>query len=195
MKKFFASALLLSLLLSAAGCKGKGDGSSDFPQNFNQIGDAGRVKYMMNRVQGDSLARFILYGALGKTPGVKIDTLAIATNYAYEHLKGDDLEDFSREYDAIVESLPLPEKMKAYKLGGSEDPQGLGYTLGLEYVSKIRDNQMKVQAVEEELKEFRNACGSDTATYRRFMTGLKLALQLDHGKGIPEDVYRHFTGM
>ena len=194
MKKYlFSLALPAVAVMSLSSCGGKGASEKDYPENFKSIGDAGRVQYMLNRVPADSVARFVIYGALGRNPGAPIDTLAIATNHAYEHLKGDDLDKFSTEYDAVVESLPLGDKMKIYQLGGTEDPQGLGYKLGLEYMTSIRDGNKSVADIEKELKEFKKVCGADTAMYRRFIIGFHTVLEVDHGTDVSEDVYRKFV--
>ena len=194
MKKSVYFALASMICLGAmTGCGRKSESESKYPDNFKSIGDAGRVQYMIGRVTPDSLARFIIYGALGRNPGAGIDSLAIATNHAYERLKGDDLDKFSGEYDAVVEGLPLSDKMKIYKLGGSEDPQGLGYRLGLEYMTSIRDGNKSVQQIENELKEFKKVCGSDTAMYRRFIIGFHTVLEVDHGTDVSEEVYKKFV--
>lgn len=191
MKKFV---LPLALALIVVGACGRGKKSDkDFPDNFKNIGDAGRIDYMMQRVTPDSLARFIIYGTLGRNPEAPIDTLAIATNYAYEHLKGDDLDKFAEAYNQLTESLPLGEKMVLYREGGTEDPQGLGYRLGLEYLSSIRDGGKSADDVEKELKEFKKACGTDTAMYRRFIIGFKTVLEVDHGKDVSEEIYQRFS--
>lgn len=181
------SALLL------ASCGGKSGSDSALPANFSSIGDAGRVDYVMNRVTPDSLARFIIYASLGRIEGVRIDSLAIATNHAYERLRGDNLDKFSAEYDAVVEGLPLADKMKIYRLGGSEDPQGLGYRLGLEYMTSIRDGNKTAEDVEHELKEFKKVCGSDTAMYRRFIIGFHTVLEVDHATDVSEEIYNKFV--
>lgn len=147
----------------------------------------------MSRVSPDSLARFIIYSALGDNTNARIDTLATATNYAYEHLRGEDLDKFSTEYDAVVEGLPLGKKMKAYQLGGAEDPQGLGYKLGLEYMTSIREGNKKVDDIKKELVEFKKACGQDTAMYRRFIIGFHTVLEVDRGTDVPEEIYRTFV--
>lgn len=194
MKKFvgfiLGSAACLGIL---AGCGSKSDSSSAYPVNFKQMGDAGRVQYVLGRVTPDSLARFIIYGALGRNPEAPIDSLAIATNHAYERLKGDDLDKFSGEYDAVVEGLPLGDKMKIYRLGGSEDPQGLGYRLGLEYMTSIRDGNKSAADIEKELKEFKRVCGNDTAMYRRFIIGFHTVLEVDHGTDVSEEIYKKFV--
>lgn len=190
MKKHSLALILLTLAL--ASCGGSQEKSSKYPENFKSIGDAGRVDYIIRNAPADSVARFIIYGALGRNPEAPIDTVAIATNHAYEVLTGDSLDRFAAEYDMIVESLPLGDKMKIYMLAGSEDPQGLGYRLGLEYMTSIRDHNKSVQDIESELKEFRKACGADTAMYRRFLIGFKTVLKVDHGTDVPEAVYNKF---
>lgn len=184
-----------AFLLVLSSCGGSNKKTTRYPENFGTIGDAGRVDYIMKQAPADSVARFIIYGALGRDKDVRIDTLAIATNYAYETLKGDDLDSFSVAYDSLVESLPLADKMKIYVLGGAEDPQGLGYKLGLEYMTSIREGNKKVADVDAELREFERACGTDTATYRRFMIGFKTVLQVDHGKDVPEEIYNKYVNV
>lgn len=194
MKKFWRLSIFSMLALAAlASCGGKNGSNSAYPEDFNSIGDSGRVKYMMSRVTPDSLARFIIYGALGYDKDARIDTLAVATNYAYEHLRGEDLDKFSSEYDAIIEALPLGDKMKAYQLGGSEDPQRLGYKLGLEYMTSIREGNKSVSDIKKELAEFKKVCGADTAMYRRFIIGFHTVLQVDRGTDVPEEIYSTFV--
>lgn len=190
MKKYILTFALFIILLSACGNKNK---SSDiYPDNFTKIGDVGRVKYMMERVTPDSLARFVIDGALGRNEGAPIDSLDIATLYIYEHLQGDALDSFSIGYDSYVESLPLDEKMKIYMLASSEDPQKLGYHLGLEYVGSIRIDNKNADQVEKELKAFKKACGSDTATYRRFLIGFHTVLEMDKGNDLNPEIYKKF---
>lgn len=191
MKKSFILATLPLLLLSACG-NSKKSGNA-YPANFDRIGDSGRIDYMIRTVPADSVARFIIYTALGRNPGARIDTMATATNHAYEILKGDSLDSFASAYDSTVEALPLGDKMKIYMLAGSEDPQGLGYRLGLEYMSSIREGNKKAADVDAEINEFRKACGQDTAMYRRFMIGFQTVLKVDHGKDVPEDIYRKYV--
>lgn len=181
-----------ALTTALVACGGDKKSSGGFPANFSKIGDQGRVEYMLRKVSPDSLARFIIYSTLGRVEGSRIDTLAIATNYAYERLKGDALDKFGAEYDNVINSLSLGDKMHIYANAGTEDPQGLGYRLGLEYVSSIRDNRKSVADIEKELQEFRKACAADTATYRRFIIGFRTVLQVDSGKDLPRDVYNRF---
>ena len=187
--------LIIALIFPLAfmcSCGSKNGSGAHYPDNFDKIGDIERVKYMMERVAPDSLARFVINSALGLNPGAPIDSLALATLYIYDNLKDTNLETFSVEYDAYIETLPLEEKMKVYMLGGSEDPQKLGYKLGLEYLGSIRENNKNVEQVEKELKAFKKACGSDTAMYRRFIIGFHTVLDVDKGVDTPGDIYRKF---
>lgn len=180
-------------LISVSCKKNKGEADGSFPANFNSLPDTTQVAYMMKKVPADSLARFICNASLGKVPGAMIDSLGIATNYAYDHLAGEDLDSFSIAYDSHVESLPLPEKMKIYVLGGTENPQGLGYELGLEYMQSIRDRNMTVEDVDNEIAEFKKACGEDTDLYERFLTGFRTVLDMDNGKDVPKAIYDKYV--
>lgn len=180
----------LAILLS--GCsKGKA-GEEGFPPDFNTKGDQYRVAYMMEKVGPDSVARFICDAALGKVKGAKIDSLSIATLYAYEHYKDSALNIFSDEFLQYEAMQDLPDKMRLYVMAGDHDPQGLGYELGLEYVSNIRDEHKTVEEVEQELREFKKACGNDTVTYRRFLIGFKTVLELDRDKDLGRGIYDRF---
>lgn len=188
-----ACALLLGVL--AASCGGRDKNVGDFPQNFSQIGDAGRVSYMMSKVSPDSVARFICNAALGKVPGARIDTLATATLYAYENYRDENLQTFSSAYDEFSENLPLDEKMTLRKLAAVDDPMGLGYELGLEYVNKIRLDAKQSAEVEKEIDAFRRACAKnpeDSLTFKRFLKGFQVALDYDGGEGIPADIYSKY---
>lgn len=193
MKKIFIASAVAAVLLASCGNNNKSEG--DYPKNFKKIGDAGRIAYMMGRVKPDSLARFVVYGSLGMNPGAPIDTLATAVLYASEHLKGDDQTEFFREFENLSESLPLADKMKIYAAAGMEDPQGLGFKLGLEYIGRIREDNKKMKEIDAELAEFKKACANDSDTYRRFVVGFKVALQEDHGKDLSEEIYQKYINM
>lgn len=182
-----------SLAVLAMSCGSRhADGDGAFPADFNSLSDAGRVAYMMDRASADSVARFICRAALGQVKGARIDTLATATLYAYENYRDTALMNFADEYDRYVERLPLPDKMRLYVMAGTEDPQGLGYQLGLEYVAQIRDRKMTGDQVQEEIAAFRTACGADSLTYRRFLKGFQTVLKVDRGKDLPDEIYRRF---
>lgn len=187
-------ALALISLLSLASCKGSHAGNGKFPDGFEQLPDAQKVAWLMQQkdVTPDSVARFICNASLGRIPGAKIDSLSIATLHAYEEYHGKDLDLFQTAYDEFTDSLPLTPKMQLLFQAAVNDPIQLGYQLGLEYVSQIRDQHKSADIVEKEIKEFKKACGSDTDTYNRFLQGFKIALEADHGKDLSEEIYRRF---
>ena len=86
MKKFCLglSGLVLALLSSACSGAGK-DGNRDLPKDFQGRSDEQKVAYMMEAVEPDSVARFIVYSSLSSDPEVRIGSLSSAYNYAYQH--------------------------------------------------------------------------------------------------------------
>lgn len=190
--KFNILSIFVLLLMLASACGRGNNNGADFPENFTQRGDTARVAYVMRNATPDSVARFICRGALGEYGKGYVDTLATATAYAYEHYQSQDLDQFSLAYDAFIENLPLAEKMKIYTLAGTEDPQGLGFQLGLEYMQSIREKNMTADQVEKELKAFKAACKDNREMYKRFLVGFKTVLKADNGKDMPKEIYDRF---
>lgn len=183
----------VALTAVSVGCSGGGNSAKDMPVNFAAMSDAERMAYMMEHVSPDSVARFICDAALGRTGDVHIDTLATATLYVYEHYRDSALVAFSQEYESYSQSLPVADKMRLYSMAGIDDPMGMGYQLGLEYVSQIRERNMSVAQIDEELAALRQACGEDTLTYQRFLKGFQTVLRIDRGKDLPEEIYNRFA--
>lgn len=182
----------MSLLLMMPACSGNGKDANSFPENFNSLSDEQKVAYMMDNASADSVARFIIYAALGKMDGVRIDTLNNATLKAYETYTDTALQTFSWEFDRIAEELPLPDKMRLRALVGAEDPQGLGLTLGLEYMNQIRVKGMTANDVLTELRELKNACKDNPDIYARFIIGFRTVLRYDKNSDMPKDIYHTF---
>ncbi len=184
------SAILMSgLMMSCGGSEGS---TSNFPKDFNKKSDEEKVAYLMKTASPDSVARFICRAALGEIPGVKIDTLAIATLYAYETYKDKNLETFSHAYDSFADGLPLDKKMMLRKLAAMEDPMQLGYALGLEYVNSIRLDHKNAKTVEEEIAALKKVCSQnpeDSAMFPRFMKGFEVALEIDGAGDVPKEIY------
>ncbi len=157
--------------------------------------DGQQVAFVMANATPDSTARFIINASLGKVEGAKIDTLATATLYAFEHYRDQDLSTFSDAFDGHMASLPLDEKMKVYLMSGKADPQNLGLQLGLEYVGNIREGSKTVKEIDTELAAFKEACAGDSATYKRFVKGFKAALKADQGKDLAPEVYTRYANM
>lgn len=195
MKRILTALTVIMMMAAVVSCGRKTESEGQLPTDFSAMGDQQKVAWMMQHVPADSVARFICDASLGKIEGIKIDTLAMATLYAYEHYRESDLAMFSDAYDNRVAELSLPDKMKMYAMAGEIDPQALGYELGLEYVGSIRDNHKSADEVTEELKAFKTACGEDTTTYRRFIIGFKTVLRVDSGKDISREVYNRFINL
>ena len=186
------SVFLTVLLLGTVACGGRGDGNGSLPPEFESRTDADKVAYMMKQASPDSVARFICNAALGRVPGARIDSINMATLYAYENYKDSTLVAFSEEFDRYSSALPLADKMRIYAMAGTVDPQGLGYQLGLDYMNDIRERKMSVQDIRAEQKAFKAACGADHDTYSRFLIGFKTVLRLDSVDRKHPDVYRAF---
>lgn len=180
------------LLIFIPACSGKGGDHNDFPKDFNSFSDQQKVAYMMDHAPADSVARFIIYASLGKIEGIRIDTINNATLTAYENYKDTALQTFSWEFDRLSEELPLPDKMKLRSLVGAEDPQGLGLTLGLEYLNQIRVKGMTAKDVLAELNELKKACADDPDLYARFIIGFRTVLRYDKNSDMPKDIYTTF---
>lgn len=191
MKKFIP-AIVMAVILLIPACGGKGGDANDFPKGFLDLSDGQKVAYMMEHVSADSVARFIIYASLGKIEGVRIDSLNMATLKAYETYTDTALQSFSWEFDRVAEELPLHDKMRLRTLVGAEDPQGLGLTLGLEYLNQIRVKGMAADEVMEELKELKRASADDPDMYARFLIGFRTVLRYDRNSDMPKEIYERF---
>lgn len=189
-------AIMVMAGVSLMSCKSDKTSIQSMPAGFDKMSDNEKVAYMMKHAKPDSVARFICRAALGDMPGIKIDTLANATLYAYEIYKDDDLQTFSQAYDSFSESLPLDRKMTLRKLAALDDPMALGYQLGLEYVNNIRMDKKNAKTVEAEIASLKKVCAEnpeDSATFRRFMKGFEVALVADHGSDVPRAIYDKYA--
>lgn len=184
--------MVIALILLIPACGGKDKNSKQFPDGFSSLTDEQKVTYMMQHVSADSVARFIIYASIGKVDGVKIDTLNNATLKAYETYTDTALQTFSWEFDRVAEELPLHDKMRLRALVGAEDPQGLGLTLGLEYMNQIRVKGMTADEVLEELKELKKASSDDPDLYARFLIGFRTVLRYDKNSDMPREIYSRF---
>lgn len=190
--KRFLPILVMALILMIPACGGKKTDVNAFPEGFESLSDEQKVVYMMEHASADSVARFIIYAALGKIDGVRIDTLNNATLKAYETYTDTALQTFSWEFDRMGEELPLPDKMRLRALVGAEDPQGTGLKLGLEYMNQIRIKGMTADEVMAELKELKRALADDADTYARFLIGFRTVLRYDRNSDMPKEIYERF---
>ncbi|MDE6329227.1 MAG: hypothetical protein K2L83_00785 [Muribaculaceae bacterium] len=186
---------LLAIASTLSACGGDKE-AGEYPADFNRMSDAAKVAYMMEHASPDSVARFICLASIGDVDGVRIDTLANATLYAYENYKDGELQDFVRAYDECSARLPLSKRMALGKRSVEQDPMGLGYELGLTYVNEIREQHLDAARVEKEIRDLQEACmrnPEDSATFRRFMTGFKVALERDGSSDVPEEIFRKYA--
>lgn len=190
--KRFIPLVVMAVILMVPACGGKDRSASAFPDGFASLSDEQKVIYMMEHASADSVARFIIYASLGKIDGVRIDTLNNATLKAYETYTDTALQTFSWEFDRVSEELPLHDKMRLRALVGAEDPQGLGLTLGLEYMNQIRVKGMIADEVAAELQELKRASADDPDIYARFLIGFRTVLRYDRNSDMPADIYRRF---
>lgn len=190
--KRFIPLVVMAVILMVPACGGKDRSASAFPDGFASLSDEQKVIYMMEHASADSVARFIIYASLGKIDGVRIDTLNNATLKAYETYTDTALQTFSWEFDRVSEELPLHDKMRLRALVGAEDPQGLGLTLGLEYMNQIRVKGMIADEVAAELQELKRASADDPDMYARFLIGFRTVLRYDRNSDMPSDIYRRF---
>ena len=101
----------------------------------------------------------------------------------------------STSFEAAVNELPLCDKMHTQLALGTSDTLSVGYDLGLGYVSQIRTRGLTQKDIDADIDNLRKACGTDTATYTRFVKGFKTALQADRGKDLPNDIYSRYINL
>ncbi|MDE6867298.1 MAG: hypothetical protein K2J23_07880 [Muribaculaceae bacterium] len=185
--------LLLSLL---AGC-GKNDKKQEagFPADFNSLSDSQKVAFVMRTSTPDSVARFVMEAAMGRKKDITIDSLGVAELYVYSNYDSDKQIIYAEEAGRIKDNFSLSDQMYLFKKGSTEDPVVFGLNLGLAYLSRVREHNLSVSDIDKEIKDFKKACGSDTATYRRFVTGFTEALRQDKDKDLNSDIYNRFINM
>ena len=186
--RIFIFVMLLTFTMTA--CK-KSETEVKLPADFQNYTVDEKMEYVMTKETPDSVARFVINASLGRIPGVELD-LNAANLYALDNYQPKDAEIYSGEYTVMVQKLPLREKMKYYYMEGFQDSIQVGYHLGLEYLTYIRENKKNVKNMKEEVKKFKEILQQDTATYRRFLVGLKIALENDRGVDLDEDIYNEF---
>lgn len=187
--------LLVGCLLLGACAKKAEQTTPGLPADFNSRSDTGKMEYLMKTLQADSAARFVIEAALGNKPGVTIDTVSNAVLYVYSYSSSADQLLFSEEYQKITDALPPAQRVRLFEKGTAEDPLEFGFELGLNYLNRVRGNNLNVAQVEKEIDDLRKACGNDTMTYRRFITGFTTVLNYDKGKDVKKDIYNRFATM
>lgn len=170
-------------------------GSSDAGKNgypTESLSDTAKVSFIMERCKPDSVAKYICNTFLGWNNGATLKSMSDAVTYAYTHYQGDDLIVFSETFDDYTNSLPLPSRMIILSKAAVSDADGLGYRLGLEYAADIQSNRKNLQEIDREISELKKACGADSMTYFRMLTGLSVALAQPEYKSLPSDILKKY---
>lgn len=184
------------LILAVVSCGKKESSETILPNNGKGMTDEQKVAYLMKTTTPDSVANLICRAAIGEEKSFKIDTLANAMFYCYENYTDEDLQTFSNAVDTYTESLPLNLKMKLLKLEGQDDEMAIGYELGLAYVNVIRLEKRDAASIEKEIAALKTHCDKnpeDSAMYKRFLTGFKVALDMDGNADIPAQIYKKYS--
>lgn len=187
--------IIAGCLLLGACAKKTEQAPSGLPADFNSRSDAKKMEYLMRTLPADSVARFVIDAALGNKPGVSIDTVSNAVLYVYSFSSSDDQLRFSEEYQKITDSMTPAQRVKLFEKGTAEDPLEFGFELGLNYLNRVRSNNLSAKQVEKEIAELRKACAGDTMTYRRFVTGFTTVLNYDKGKDVKKEIFNRFATM
>lgn len=139
--------------------------------------DREKVEYVAKTYGPDSLARFICYGALGKSAEGKIDSLAMAQLYALELYAADEekIARFSRTFDETVEALPLADSYRITKMTGMLDDTQMPLDLGLHYGAKVRREQLSAAKVKSDTTELSKMV--DEQFFRLFRKAFETAMK------------------
>lgn len=168
-------AFVLFIITAVVSCSGGSNGEDKFslPEEFKTYNIAQKMQYVMEHESPKAVAHFIYNAALGKIEGVDL-SIGEATVYAYTHYDDAQQKEFAKEFDDYGTKLSKEEKMKMYYLAGQLDAFKLGYLFGQDYVNADANNKAQMKG---EMSEFKNACGTDTATYDKFKAGLRYYME------------------
>lgn len=126
-------------------CGGKNSSSDGNGMPGANATDREKVEYVARMYGPDSLARFICYAALDKSPDGHIDSLAMAQVYALElyAAEEDKVVKFSRTFEETVENLPLTDAYRLTKMTGTLDETQMPLDLGLHYGARVRREKLE----------------------------------------------------
>ncbi len=187
-----ASVLCAAALIWASGCKNnEADDATTaaMPRNFASSSDSVKVKMLLDHnVSLDSLAQYVCLAAAGEIKNVNITDFGQIDAYIYTHRGEKDYEVYALAFDECRKSLPLTSKLTLYKKNALQDPDKIGYQLGLEYVNDVMDKKLTIGKIDKEVAEFRKACGADEDTYKRFLKGFSVGLSTRASGEIQDDI-------
>jgi len=199
MKVFLRNLSMLALVIAAgciASCK-KGQDldstTSKMPANFASLPDTTKVRHLIDKqVPLDSIAVYLCDAAIGRIKNVHVDNFTDIDTYIYTHCGDKDFEVYALALDEYKKSLPLVDKLTLYKKTSLDDPDKIGYKLGLEYVNSVMEKKLAIGKVDREIADFRRACGNDDDTYNRFLIGFSTGIRSRTAGEISPDIVERY---
>ena len=156
--------------------------SSAFPEDFVNKTDTAKIAFLMEKVNPDSVARFIGYSALYENDSIRrIKDFPQAVRFAYIKYNEQDRIPFSIALQKFTDSIPLEKRLYIYKLASPGNLDRLGFLLGKDYLEtenyipgKLDDSQIEKINI---INVFKKICNSDTASFKSFLEGFTLAIK------------------
>lgn len=189
------TALFAALL---AGCASRTEGkqghdSAPLPDNLGTLADTEKARVLLDRgVSADSLALFVIECVEGRKPGVTFTDFNGVETYVEQRLGEEAYGAYTVCLEANLQRLPLSNKYMVKRELPLTDMSLLGFTLGLEYVNKVIDNNLSIGKVDLEVAEFHRACGSDEALFRDFLEGFATGIRESAGREMPDAVAKKY---
>lgn len=188
--------LMLSLLLlSCVGNTGdvRNEESAELPDNFSVLSDTAKIAVLLDAgVQPDSIASFVLLCAQEHYPGVTVTDYKGVKNYVERRLGKDGVAAYTACLEANMQTLPLSNQYLLKRSMHQVNPSMLGYTLGLEYVTRVADMNLSIGKVDFEVAELNRACADDEDIYKDFLTGFSAGIQAFEGDGISDEIVKKY---
>lgn len=185
-------ATLLTVLCQGCGSRAEekpGHDSASLPENLGKLSDTEKARVLLDRgVSADSLALFVIECVEGRKPGVTFTDFNGVETYVEQRLGEEAYGAYTVCLDANLQRLPLSKKYMVKRELPLTDMSLLGFTLGLEYVNKVIDNDLSIGKVDLEVAEFHRACGSDEALFQDFLEGFSTGIRESAGREVPEAV-------
>lgn len=182
--------VVMCMLLCA--CNGKDSDNSTMaglPRDFSSKPDSTKVHMLLdNGMPLDSLAVYVCKAAVGDIQGVSINDFASIDAYIYAAKGEKEYEVYALAFDECKKQLSLVKKLRLYKKNALEDPDKIGYQLGLQYVNDVIYNKLTIGKVDREIADFRRACGDDEDTYNRFLKGFAVGISTRTPGEVPQDI-------
>ena len=94
--------------------------------------------------------------------------------------------------EANMQMLPLSNQYLLNRSMHQVNPSMLGYSLGLEYVSRVADMKLSIGKVDFEVAELNRACAGDEDIYRDFLTGFAAGIKAFDGEGISNEIVEKY---